>query len=758
LRVTGDLFKRFISKDKLKKICKYTLLALKKPGLIKKFALEVRQNGLETAVIKIKNYNNFIVPEIVPEYVTFNDETKNIILNYLNNNSTKVPILLFSHELTRTGAPIIILNIARELFNTYNRSIILITLIGGELYDDFSDFCAVINLEQNTNRKIQNENLVENLISFLSGLSVNQAILNTLGGGLLIPYLEKHFFHYLILVHELFDGIKAIEWDKNVIPLLKQKSDYNKLIFSSAYTYNQFISNFSLSFNMIIFPQGCMLNGYKDNSAARIELRSKLGLKLDAKIVIGSGKGFARKGIDLFYEIARKAVQSDLNLYFIWLGDTSEKEVKEIIENEKNKSPSLHEKIIILDFVKDPALYFAGSDVFALSSREDPFPNVVLEALSMGIPTLAFADCGGAPEILNKIDKRLIINKFDLTDFAGKIEWLLNDNKSYQQIAAQSSSIITSNYQFSDYVKNLTGELEQNLKVTVIVPSYNYERYLLQRLNSIISQSVKPHEIIFLDDCSSDNSVEVAAEILAKTNIPYKIIKNEHNQGVYSQWIKGINLAEGEIIWIAEADDYCESTFLKDVSRFFADKTVNIAYCQSRLVDSEGNITSEHVLSHTDELSTTKWLKDYIETGKTEIINYSFYRNTIMNVSSALLRKSACKPEFFTELMNYKYAGDWYLYLSILMNGGKIGYSRKSLNSFRRHKDCVTLKNFKNDSYLEELIKIKKLILLHYNIPETSIQRGIDLMIKDFGYDKVTVTQNCQVFFQYSAKEKLTNK
>ena len=83
--------------------------------------------------------------------------------------------------------------------------------------------------------------------------------------------------------------------------------------------------------------------------------------------------------------------------------------------------------------------------------------------------------------------------------------------------------------------------------VSVIIPNYNYEKYLSQRLTSIIQQSFKDFEIIFLDDWSKDDSIRIAKEILAKTDIPYKMIINEKNSGSpFIQWNRGVKEAVGE--------------------------------------------------------------------------------------------------------------------------------------------------------------------------------------------------------------------
>ena len=101
------------------------------------------------------------------------------------------------------------------------------------------------------------------------------------------------------------------------------------------------------------------------------------------------------------------------------------------------------------------------------------------------------------------------------------------------------------------------------LPLTVILPNFNHAKFLVERIISVLKQTVKPAEIIFLDDCSSDNSVEIARDLLQQSNIPYKIIQSQKNSGnVFRQWIKGIEEATSEWIWIAETDDCADHRFL----------------------------------------------------------------------------------------------------------------------------------------------------------------------------------------------------
>ena len=129
-------------------------------------------------------------------------------------------------------------------------------------------------------------------------------------------------------------------------------------------------------------------------------------------------------------------------------------------------------------------------------------------------------------------------------------------------------------------------------KVSVIVPNYNYGRFLPQRLESILSQTFQNMEIILLDDCSTDNSQAVLSQY-ATHPLVSRIVFNEKNSGSpFAQWRKGIDLAQGEYVWIAESDDYCEPTLLATLVRALDQyPTASIAFAGAVLVDENGKPT-----------------------------------------------------------------------------------------------------------------------------------------------------------------------
>ncbi|MGH6822769.1 MAG: glycosyltransferase family 2 protein, partial [Methylocella sp.] len=175
--------------------------------------------------------------------------------------------------------------------------------------------------------------------------------------------------------------------------------------------------------------------------------------------------------------------------------------------------------------------------------------------------------------------------------------------------------------------------------ISVIVPNYNHARYLDERLASILDQRLRPDEIIFLDDGSTDGSLEIARAWQARSPIHFAIAANATNSGSpLKQWAKGIENAAGDLVWIAESDDSSFSRFLERMAAAFIDPDIAVAYCDSEVIGTDGEILSSTYRFYTDSLSETKWLAGYVETGPREISEALAIKNTIPNVSAVLFR------------------------------------------------------------------------------------------------------------------------
>lgn len=102
-------------------------------------------------------------------------------------------------------------------------------------------------------------------------------------------------------------------------------------------------------------------------------------------------------------------------------------------------------------------------------------------------------------------------------------------------------------------------------KVSVIIPIYNMAHYIEQCLESVINQTLSDIEIICVDDCSTDNSLEILERYASKDN-RFRIIKQDFNQGTGCARNLAINAAQGEYIMFVDPDDWialdaCEKAY-----------------------------------------------------------------------------------------------------------------------------------------------------------------------------------------------------
>lgn len=225
-------------------------------------------------------------------------------------------------------------------------------------------------------------------------------------------------------------------------------------------------------------------------------------------------------------------------------------------------------------------------------------------------------------------------------------------------------------------------------RVSVVVPSFNHARFLPLRLQSIADQTFRDFEVILLDDCSSDGSLELLRDFRRSHPAITRLLRNPCNSGIPSaQWARGIGLARGDFIWIAESDDWCSPTFLERMLEAFADPAVVLAYTAPVCVDDEGRRTAYQFADHTAPLSASKWLASYTTTAEQEVSEALAIRNTVINASAAVFRRAAALPLLSERgWQALRMCGDWCFYLR-LIRGGSVRFVKEAEAEFRHTPD-----------------------------------------------------------------------
>jgi len=213
--------------------------------------------------------------------------------------------------------------------------------------------------------------------------------------------------------------------------------------------------------------------------------------------------------------------------------------------------------------------------------------------------------------------------------------------------------------------------------VTFIVPCYKLANYLIECVNSIISQSFKDIEILILDDQSPDDTAEISSSIVSthpQHNISY--ILNNENLGNIRNYNKGIGMARGKYVWILSPDDRLRSENIveKYVQLMESHPEVGYIFCPGFMIegDQDMGLYSPSLYGKKDQiLDGPQFAEDIVD------------NNFELLAPSVMIRKK-CYEEitFFPEDMPHR--GDSYVWALIAMQY-KVGYFAEAMVDYRIH-------------------------------------------------------------------------
>lgn len=260
--------------------------------------------------------------------------------------------------------------------------------------------------------------------------------------------------------------------------------------------------------------------------------------------------------------------------------------------------------------------------------------------------------------------------------------------------------------------------------VSVIVPNYNHCEFLDLRLQSIYSQTYENFEVILLDDASDDGSVDILEKYHKLYPERTTIEFNEQNSGgVFRQWKRGLSLAKGDIIWLAESDDWCSENFLDELVPYFENEAVQVSYARTLFMDRTGEKQVWSIEEYLHDLDPLRWTNAFVETAATIVSEGFAIKNIIPNVSSALFR-----PPTHLEILDdpnwlkMRTCGDWALYLHLL-RGGALAYSPRATNFYRMHGGNTSVSSYAEDEYYREHETVARLVNQYFDAPWGHFER-----------------------------------
>lgn len=590
-------------------------------------------------------------------------------------------ILLVGHDAAPHGAQMLLLNIARVLKRRYGIKIHILLLGVGPLLGKYFD-AGEVNVAYV-------KGIITDHLDKYRLMGIKHAIINSAASARVVPWLNERGITTTLLVHELAQLLK----DHNLeIQARAGAEAATQLVFSSRFAAEKFAGAVNISrTDHVILPQGNYLK-VRFDPTGRAKCRAALGLDDDAYLILGAGYGYIRKGFDLFLQLARRLGKKRGDVHFIWVGDI-ETSLKTYLEPEM-RAAEASGYFTHVPFTEHVADYFSGADVYALTSREDPLPTVVMEALGAGVPVVAFENTGGTPELLRGLKAGRVAAEVDLDDFQAHLEQLL-DHAALDAERPRLTALAARTFDFGAYVEQLLHLSAPSLqRVSVAVINYNYANHLPARLASVFAQTYPVSELLLLDDASTDDSVAIARQAAHEAGRDITIIENPQNSGVFAQWRRAALAASGEFLWLAEADDQAQPDFLaRLLEALQATPHALLAFSDSDAVNETGTRVMADYKSYYFDSAAQGLMADGVWQARDFAEKYLSTRNLIPNVSAVLWRRAALLKalDAVPDLATWKLAGDWRLYLALLTTqAGEVAYVAAPLNRHRRHGAGVT--------------------------------------------------------------------
>lgn len=346
------------------------------------------------------------------------------LFHFPKGSAEKPKVLFISHDDFRAGASLLLLQFLKWLKVNSDISFeILLKVVYGDLVDDFQALAPVMIWSEKPDHDpttTHRQAVVEHLRQANIGLVYS----NTFTNGKVVEALSELHCPTICHVHELEFWITHRTEPGNNKKVIQHTQHY--IAVSQAVKEN-LISNLKIPHNTIslVYEFVSTQHDHLNPSRRHHQIRRQLHIPDSALIVGACGTTDWRKGVDLFIPMARSVrQQSGKSVHFVWVGgDHQGPNFAALWHDIKNAG--LAECVHFIGPKPNPLDYFSTFDVFALVSREDPFPLVVLEAASLGKPTVCFDRSGGAQEFVED-DCGFVVPYLDLQAMSSKIGKLLD--------------------------------------------------------------------------------------------------------------------------------------------------------------------------------------------------------------------------------------------------------------------------------------------------------------------------------------------
>ena len=378
--------------------------------------------------------------------------------------SGQAKIIFVSHELSRTGAPLILLNLVKFFTENSRLEAFVISDQGGDLLEEINQYAHVlINREHrfHDDEHPWMKGLLQYFMKHLCEPTPTITICNSAGSWKYSKFIQPFLNNILFLVHESAEGFPR--------QIIDELYSYSKFVLFPSKLTKDIAKNQKgyISEKTILLPQGLLRPEILEMKVkhSRQVVFSEFNLPHDSILVLGCGTRDHRKGFDLFLEIAKSNKLKHSRYVFLWIGgDDNDSYQSFTNETHLNRISfdSNSPKIIIPGSRKDPSIYFSAADIFLLTSRMDPFPCVIHESMAAKTPIICFEGLSGAPEALYE-GGGWIAPRYNLDWITSLLCDLQNGPNKLIEEGDRAYASVQKNYCFKDYWKRIVDIIQHDI-------------------------------------------------------------------------------------------------------------------------------------------------------------------------------------------------------------------------------------------------------------------------------------------------------
>lgn len=303
------------------------------------------------------------------------------------------------------------------------------------------------------------------------------------------------------------------------------------------------------------------------------------------------------------------------------------------------------------------------------------------------------------------------------------------------------------------------------MKVSIIMPVYNKERYLEKSITSILNQTYKDFELVIINDGSTDNSAKICYKF-QREDLRIKVIDIENN-GVSNARNIGLSEVTGEYIQFIDADDYIDKNMIEDLVVLSKKYNIDIIITSLKSVNLKSNIITEVLLPFEGIVNIDEMMSNFAkvqhETGLYGCISNKFIKKSIIDKYNLRFNNELWLAEdldFYLKLYNYIENvyfcnKSYYYYVQETDNSSTICTKKhdylKQIEIILKEKKLLMLKNALNENNLFIVNTVITNFIISYihqkfDYNFTIFEKYLDMIVRNDSYMKSIVIDNSNKF------------